>query len=45
MTYFAARFGVLGVYVTGRTREKEAGLAGESSPSVVAAVLKAVKKK
>ena len=45
MTYFAARFGVLGVYVTGRTREKEAGLAGESSPSVVVAVLKAVKKK
>ena len=23
MTYFAARFGVLGVYVSGRTREKQ----------------------
>jgi hypothetical protein len=45
MTYFAARFGVLGVYVTGRTREKQTGVTGELPPSVVAAVLKAVKKK
>src|SRR4051794_28946274 len=44
MTYFAARFGVLGVYVGGRTREKLAG-AGESVPSVVEQVAKALGKK
>jgi hypothetical protein len=45
MTYFGARFGVLGVYVTGRTREKQASVTGELPPSILAAVLKAVKKK
>jgi hypothetical protein len=45
MTYFGARFGVLGVYVTGRTREKQAGATGELPPSIAAAILKAVKKK
>ena len=45
ITYFGARFGVLGVYVTGRTREKQTGVTGELPPSVVAAVLKVVKKK
>lgn len=45
MTYFGARFGVLGVYVTGRTREKQTSVTGELSPSIVAAVLKTVKKK
>jgi hypothetical protein len=46
MTYFAARFGVLGVYVTGRTREKQAGVAGEPSPSLIGALIRpAVKKK
>jgi hypothetical protein len=44
MTYFAARFGVLGVYVSGRTREKLAG-AGESLPSIVEQVVKALAKK
>jgi hypothetical protein len=44
MTYFAARFGVLGVYVGGRTREKLAGTA-ESMPSIVEQVLKALGKK
>ena len=42
MTYFGARFGVLGVYVTGRTREKQTAVTGEDSPSVVGTVLKAV---
>ncbi len=45
MTYFAARFGVLGVYVTGRSREKEAVLTGSASSSIVGAVVKAVTKK
>jgi hypothetical protein len=45
MTYFAARFGVLGVYVTGRTREKQAGLTGEVAPSVVGELLKTLVKK
>jgi hypothetical protein len=44
MTYFGARFGVLGVYVNGRTREKLAG-AGEDVSSVVAQVVKALGKK
>jgi hypothetical protein len=45
MTYFGARFGVLGVYVSGRTREKQAGMTGELSPSITTTILKAVKKK
>jgi len=44
MTYFGARFGVLGVYVSGRTREKLAGI-GEEVPSIVAQVVKALGKK
>jgi hypothetical protein len=44
MTYFAARFGVLGVYVSGRTREKLAGV-GDTVPSIVDQVLKAIGKK
>ena len=44
MTYFGARFGVLGVYVSGRTREKLAGN-GDDVPSIVAQVLKALSKK
>ena len=42
MTYFGARFGVLGVYVSGRTREKQTALSGEGTPSVLSTVLKAV---
>jgi len=42
MTYFGARFGVLGVYVTGRTREKQAAATGLPTPSVVDQVVKAV---
>src|SRR2546423_7474251 len=45
MTYFGARFGVLGVYVTGRTREKQTALTGEDAPSIVGTVLKAVARK
>lgn len=41
ITYFGARFGVLGVYVTGRTREKEAGLSGQLPP-VIGDLLKAL---
>ena len=44
MTYFAARFGVLGVYVSGRTREKLGGT-GESVPSLVEQLIKALGKK
>ena len=42
MTYFGSRFGVLGVYVSGRTREKQTALTGEDAPSIVGTVLKAV---
>jgi hypothetical protein len=45
MTYFGARFGVLGVYVSGRTREKQTSSTGELSPSILSAIVKAVKKK
>lgn len=45
MAYFAARFGVLGVYVSGRTREKQTAMTGEDTPSIVGTVLKAVARK
>jgi hypothetical protein len=45
ITYLAARFGVLGVYVSGRTREKQAALTGDAVPSLVGEVIKAVMKK
>jgi len=45
ITYFGARFGVLGVYVSGRTREKQTALTGEDSPSIVGTVIKAVARK
>lgn len=35
MTYWAARFAVLGVYVQGRTREKEAAITGQLVPTIV----------
>jgi len=44
MAYFAARFGVLGVYVSGRTREKLAGV-GDIAPSLVKQVVRAITKK
>lgn len=45
MAYMAARFGVLGVYVSSRSREKQAALTGEAVPSIVEQVLKAASKK
>jgi len=45
MAYFGARFGVLGVYVTGRTREKQAGATGELPPTVIGELLKALANK
>jgi hypothetical protein len=42
IAYFGARFGVLGVYVSGRTREKQAATTGEAVPSLVGEVMKAV---
>ena len=45
MTYFGARFGVLGVYVTSRSREKTALATGEAVPGVIAQVSKALLKK
>jgi hypothetical protein len=42
MAYFCSRFGVLGVYVTGRTREKQAGATGEVPPTLVGDLLKAL---
>jgi hypothetical protein len=45
MAYFGARFGVLGVYITGRSREKQACLTGEAMPGVVGQIAKALVKK
>lgn len=36
MAYFGARFGILGVYVTSRSREKLAAATGEISPGLIA---------
>ncbi|MGE0750253.1 MAG: 3TM-type holin [Variibacter sp.] len=45
MTYFAARFGVLGVYVTSRSREKQAALTGAAIPSAIGQVVRAAVKR
>jgi hypothetical protein len=45
IAYFTARFGVLGVYVTGRTREKQATITGELQPSVLGELVKTLVKK
>jgi hypothetical protein len=45
IAYFGARFGVLGVYVTGRSREKQCAATGEAVPSIVAQVVKAMRGK
>ncbi len=42
ITYIAARFGVLGVYVSGRTREKQAALTGGVAPSLIGEVARAI---
>ena len=45
IAYFGARFGVLGVYVSGRSREKQACATGQVTPSVIGEVLKTLVKK
>lgn len=45
ITYIAARFGVLGVYVSGRSREKQMALAGAAAPALVTEVVKALAKR
>lgn len=45
MTYFGARFGVLGVYIGGRSREKQACATGQIAPSVVNEIVKALVKR
>jgi hypothetical protein len=43
--YWGARFGVLGVYVNGRSREKEAALTGQSAPTAIDTLVKAATRK
>lgn len=43
--YWSARFGMLGVYVSGRSREKEAAVTGQLAPSVIEQIVKAVRKR
>ena len=45
VTYWGFRFGVLGVYISGRTREKVAAATGQDVPGVVDRLVKAVVKK
>ena len=45
MAYFGARFGILGVYVTNRSREKLAAATGEIAPSLIAQLSKTLSKK
>ncbi|MGI8525660.1 MAG: 3TM-type holin, partial [Pseudolabrys sp.] len=45
MAYMAARFGVLGVYVSGRSREKLAAATGQAAPTIVGDVVKAIAKR
>lgn len=43
--YWGARFGVLGVYVQGRSREKEATVTGQLAPSIIDHIVKVVRKR
>ncbi|MGE0564708.1 MAG: 3TM-type holin [Pseudolabrys sp.] len=45
MAYMAARFGVLGVYVSGRSKEKQAAATGQVGTGVIGEVLKALARK
>ena len=45
MAYMAARFGVLGVYVSGRSKEKQAAATGAAVPTAVGQLIKAVTKR
>lgn len=42
MTYLGARFGVLGVYVSNRSKEKLANATGELPPSLIGELIKAL---
>lgn len=45
MAYFGGRFGVLGVYVSGRSKEKQASATGQLPPTLIGDLLKALVKK
>ncbi len=45
VTYWGFRFGVLGVYISGRTREKVSAATGQDAPGVIEKLVKAVVKK
>ncbi|MES2752406.1 MAG: 3TM-type holin [Pseudomonadota bacterium] len=45
VSYWGFRFGVLGVYVSGRTREKVCQATGQDSPGLLGTLAKAVAKK
>ncbi len=45
VAYWGFRFGVLGVYISGRTREKLCAVTGQGAPGLVEKLVKAVKKK
>jgi hypothetical protein len=45
MAYMAARFGVLGVYVSGRSKEKRAVAAGAAAPTVFGQIAKMIGRK
>jgi hypothetical protein len=44
-TYWGFRFGVLGVYISGRTREKVSAATGQDAPGAIERLVKAVVKK
>ena len=43
--YWGFRFGVLGVYISGRTREKVSAATGQDAPGMIEKLVKAVVKK
>lgn len=45
VAYWGFRFGVLGVYINGRTREKVSAATGQDTPGVLEKLVKAVAKK
>lgn len=45
IAYWGFRFGVLGVYISGRTREKVCAATGQDAPGVIEKLVKAVVKK
>lgn len=45
VTYWGFRFGVLGVYVSGRTREKVSAMTGQDAPGLIEKLVKSAVKK